>query len=166
AYGLRGISRVERAKRVAEALAQVRLEGYGDRKPAELSGGQRQRVAVARCPVLQPKVLLLDEPLSNLDAHLRVIMRAEIRRLKDELGITVLFVTHDQEEALSISDRILVLKDGVTQQIGTPQKVYDSPANEFVSTFVGQANLVRGRLGGSAGALRLEAGGVSFPVSG
>ena len=166
AYGLSGISRAERAKRVAEALAQVRLEGYGDRKPAELSGGQQQRVAIARCLVLQPKLLLLDEPLSNLDANLRVIMRDEIRRIKDELGITVLFVTHDQEEALSISDRILVLKDGVTQQIGTPQKVYDFPANEFVSTFVGQANLVRGRLGGSAGALRLEAGGVSFPVSG
>src|SRR5699024_2465679 len=125
AYGLQTLklSRAERRQRVDEALHQVQLDGYGDRAPAELSGGQQQRVAIARCLVLRPKVLLLDEPLSNLDASLRMIMRDEIRRIKDELQITVLFVTHDQEEALSISDRILVLKGGVTQQIGTPQKV-------------------------------------------
>ncbi len=166
AYGLSGVSREERRSRVENALAQVRLQGYGDRQPSELSGGQQQRVAIARCLVLEPKLLLLDEPLSNLDANLRVIMRDEIRRIKDELGITVLFVTHDQEEALSISDRILVLKDGVTQQVGTPQEIYDFPANEFVANFVGQANLVRGHLGGSKEQLTLEAGGVSFPIAG
>lgn len=166
AYGLSGVPGPERRRRVAAALAQVRLEGYEQRRPAELSGGQQQRVAIARCLVLEPKVLLLDEPLSNLDANLRVLMRDEIRRIKDELDITVLFVTHDQEEALSISDRILVLRDGLTQQIGTPQQVYDFPANEFVANFVGSANLLRGRLSGAPGALHLEAGGVSFPVAG
>lgn len=165
-YGLARVGRAERERRVAEALAQVRLDGYEDRQPAELSGGQQQRVAIARCLVLQPKVLLLDEPLSNLDANLRVIMRDEIRRIKDELGITVLFVTHDQEEALSISDRVLVLDRGVTQQIGTPQDIYDFPANEFVAEFVGQANLLRGRLVSGGEGLALESGGVQFPVTG
>lgn len=171
AYGLQaaGIRGKERRARVDEALAQVRLEGFGDRTPAELSGGQQQRVAIARCLVLRPKVLLLDEPLSNLDAHLRVIMRDEIRRIKDELNITVLFVTHDQEEALSISDRVLVLKEGVTQQIGEPEDIYDFPANEFVSNFVGQSNLLRGTLSKGDGAggengLLLEAEGSQFPI--
>lgn len=171
AYGLgsAGVKRRDRKRRVDDALALVRLEGFGDRKPAELSGGQQQRVAIARCLVLQPKVLLLDEPLSNLDAYLRVIMRDEIRRIKDELDITILFVTHDQEEALSISDRILVLRDGVTQQIGEPDIIYDYPVNEFVSDFVGQSNLLRGRLGtgaqldGSTG-LTLDTDGLSFPI--
>lgn len=165
-YGLKGVSKAEREERVARALSQVRLEGYGDRQPSELSGGQQQRVAIARCLVLEPKLLLLDEPLSNLDANLRVIMRDEIRRIKDELGITVLFVTHDQEEALSISDRILVLKDGVTQQVGTPQEVYDFPANEFVSNFVGHANIFEAKLTHESAGLTLDSGGVSFPVSG
>lgn len=166
AYGLRGVSRDERARRVEKALAQVQLEGYGARQPSELSGGQQQRVAIARCLVLEPKVLLLDEPLSNLDANLRVIMRDEIRRIKDELGITVLFVTHDQEEALSISDRVLVLEGGVTQQIGTPQDIYDFPANEFVSNFVGHSNLLTGNLEDVDGALTFNTGGVNFPVRG
>lgn len=173
AYGLQaaGIRGKERRELVDEALAQVRLEGLSDRAPSELSGGQQQRVAIARCLVLQPKVLLLDEPLSNLDAHLRVIMRDEIRRIKDELDITVLFVTHDQEEALSISDRVLVLKEGVTQQVGKPEDIYDFPANEFVSNFVGQSNLLRGSLttgesptGGTT--LFLDVGGFQFPVEG
>lgn len=166
AYGLTGVSRAERTERVNKALEQVRLSGYGDRQPAELSGGQQQRVAIARCLVLEPKVLLLDEPLSNLDANLRVMMRDEIRRIKDELGITVLFVTHDQEEALSISDRVLVLKDGETQQIGTPQEVYDFPANEFVANFVGHANILRGKLIGDDAGLLLQAGGARFRVKG
>lgn len=168
AYGLGnlGVRGQERKKRVDEALAQVRLEGYGDRRISELSGGQQQRVAIARCLVLRPKVLLLDEPLSNLDANLRVIMRDEIRRIKDELDITVLFVTHDQEEALSISDRVLVLSDGQTQQIGAPTDVYDFPENEFVATFVGQANLFTGRLVPSTDGVALAVSGNEFPVSG
>lgn len=166
AYGLRGVSKPERTRRVEKALAQVQLEGYGSRRPSELSGGQQQRVAIARCLVLEPKVLLLDEPLSNLDANLRVVMRDEIRRIKDELGITVLFVTHDQEEALSISDRILVLKDGVTQQIGTPQDIYDFPANEFVSDFVGSSNILQGILHQDGDELSLQVEDVHFPISG
>ncbi|MFP4636724.1 MAG: ABC transporter ATP-binding protein, partial [Nitriliruptoraceae bacterium] len=124
AYGLdvRGVDRGERQQRVADALEMVQLTGKDDRKPNELSGGQQQRVALARCLVLRPKVLLLDEPLSNLDANLRVVMRDEIRRLKDELDLTVVFVTHDQEEALSISDRLLVLRDGRVQQVGHPSE--------------------------------------------
>lgn len=145
-YGL-GIQKVpheERRRRVTKALAQVQLSGYEERKPSELSGGQQQRVAIARCLVLEPKVLLLDEPLSNLDANLRMLMREEIRRLKEELDLTIIFVTHDQEEALSISDRVIVLHDGMIQQLDTPENVYKHPANEFVAKFVGHANLLEG----------------------
>ena len=148
AYGLklRKVSKSDLQVRVEEALAQVQLEGYGDRKPSELSGGQQQRVAIARCLVLRPKVLLLDEPLSNLDANLRMIMRDEIRRLKEELNLTIIFVTHDQEEALSISDRVMVLKDGSLQQLDRPEEVYQRPANEFIANFVGTANLLAGEV--------------------
>jgi len=111
-----------------------------------LSGGQQQRVAIARSLVLQPKVLLLDEPLSNLDAKLRMIMRDEIRRLKEELNLTIIFVTHDQEEALSISDRVIVLNGGSLQQLDKPEVVYQRPANEFVANFVGNANLLPGEI--------------------
>lgn len=147
-YGLQvqKLPKEERRKKVEKALAQVRLEGYGDRRPSELSGGQQQRVAIARCLVLEPKVLLLDEPLSNLDANLRMIMREEIRRLKEELDLTIIFVTHDQEEALSISDRVIVLDKGTIQQIDTPENIYKHPANEFVATFVGHANLFHGNI--------------------
>jgi len=141
----------ERRKKVEKALAQVRLEGYGDRRPGELSGGQQQRVAIARCLVLEPKVLLLDEPLSNLDANLRMIMREEIRRLKEELDLTIIFVTHDQEEALSISDRVIVLNEGTIQQIDTPENIYRHPANEFVAKFVGHANLFHGNINKNGG---------------
>ena len=115
----------------------VQIDGLMDRKPSELSGGQQQRVAIARALVKMPKVLLLDEPLSNLDARLRLQTREEIKRIQRETGITTVFVTHDQDEAMSISDMIVVMKDGVVQQIGAPQEVYDSPVNLFVAKFLG-----------------------------
>src|SRR5690625_1491067 len=148
AYGLqtKKVPKHIRDEKVKKALQQVQLSGYENRKPSELSGGQQQRVAIARCLVLEPKVLLLDEPLSNLDANLRMIMREEIRRLKDALDLTIIFVTHDQEEALSISDRIIVLKEGKVQQIGTPEEIYRRPANEFVANFVGYANILEGSI--------------------
>jgi spermidine/putrescine ABC transporter ATP-binding subunit len=148
AYGLKQqkVPKAERKERVKQALAQVQLEGYDNRKPSELSGGQQQRVAIARCLVLKPKVLLLDEPLSNLDANLRNDMREEIRRLKEELDLTIIFVTHDQEEALSISDRIAVLNNGVIQQLDRPDIVYNQPANEFVANFVGHVNIFKGNI--------------------
>jgi iron(III) transport system ATP-binding protein len=143
AYGLeaRRRPRAEVAARVAEALALVGLEGYGARRIDELSGGQQQRVALARALVLRPKLLLLDEPLSNLDAARRVEMRAELRRLQREVGITTLYVTHDQDEALALSDRLAVLRDGRALQVGTPAEVYARPTDPFVATFLGRANL-------------------------
>jgi len=148
AYGLKQqkVPKNEQEKRIKEALSQVQLEGYENRRPSELSGGQQQRVAIARCLVLQPKVLLLDEPLSNLDANLRMDMREEIRRLKEELDLTIIFVTHDQEEAFSISDRVAVLNGGKIQQLDTPDVIYNQPKNEFVANFVGQANIINGRI--------------------
>lgn len=122
-------------KRVLDAAKMVSLEELLDRKPRELSGGQQQRVAIARALVKMPRVLLLDEPLSNLDARLRLQTREEIRRIQRETKITTIFVTHDQEEALSISDLIVVMKEGILQQIGKPQEVYDQPANLFVANF-------------------------------
>ena len=130
-------SKEEMHRKALEAAKLVQIDGLMDRKPAELSGGQQQRVAIARALVKMPRVLLLDEPLSNLDARLRLQTREEIRRIQRETGITTVFVTHDQEEAMSISDRIVVMKDGVVQQIGRPQDVYDSPVNLFVSKFLG-----------------------------
>ena len=124
-------------ERAYEAAKLVQIEELMDRKPSELSGGQQQRVAIARALVKMPRVLLLDEPLSNLDARLRLQTREEIRRIQKETGITTVFVTHDQEEAMSISDMIVVMKLGVVQQIGQPQEVYDSPANLFVAKFLG-----------------------------
>ncbi|SDJ07007.1 ABC transporter ATP-binding protein [Natribacillus halophilus] len=148
AYGLdvRKETKETKKERVNDALAQVQLEGYENRKPSELSGGQQQRVAIARCLVLKPKVLLLDEPLSNLDANLRMMMRDEIRRLKEELDLTIIFVTHDQEEALSISDRLMVLNEGNLQQLDKPEVIYQRPVNEFVANFVGHANLLSGQV--------------------
>ena len=124
-------------QKAQEAARLVQLDGLMERKPAELSGGQQQRVAIARALVKMPRILLLDEPLSNLDARLRLQTREEIRRIQRETGITTVFVTHDQEEAMSISDLIVVMKDGVVQQIGKPQEVYDSPVNLFVAKFLG-----------------------------
>ena len=137
---LKGASRLSRAEmreRAENAARLVQIEDYMDRKPSELSGGQQQRVAIARALVKVPRVLLLDEPLSNLDARLRLQTREEIRRIQRETGITTIFVTHDQEEAMSISDRIVVMKDGVLQQYDRPQEVYDEPANLFVAKFLG-----------------------------
>ena len=135
-------------RRVLEAAKLVQIEMLMDRKPSELSGGQQQRVAIARALVKMPKVLLLDEPLSNLDARLRLQTREELRRIQCETKITTVFVTHDQEEAMSISDMIIVMKEGVIQQIGKPQEVYDNPANLFVAKFLGTPpiNVFRGQV--------------------
>jgi ABC-type Fe3+/spermidine/putrescine transport system ATPase subunit len=132
--------------RVEELLRLVKLEGLGDRMIDKLSGGQQQRVAVARALSLEPKVLLLDEPLSNLDANLRLTMRGEIRKLQERLKVTTIFVTHDQFEAMSISDRIVVMKEGVIQQIGSPTEIYERPDNEFIASFVGFVNFLEGKV--------------------
>jgi len=146
AFGLeeRRLPRDEVKRRTEAALELVGLTGYGDRRPNQLSGGQQQRVALARTLAIEPQVLLLDEPLSNLDARLRVQMRRELLRLHRRLGITTLFVTHDQEEAMTICDRIAVLDQGVIQQIGTPVELFDRPVNRFVAQFVGSVNLFEG----------------------
>jgi len=153
AFGLeeRRLPRTVIDRRVAAALELVGLSEYGERRPGQLSGGQQQRVALARTIAIEPKVLLLDEPLSNLDAKLREHMRVELLSLQRKLGITTIFVTHDQEEALSIADRVAVLDQGVIQQVGTPVELYDTPANRFIATFVGTINLLRGALVESGG---------------
>ena len=134
------------AARVGDLLEMVELGAYGDRMIDKLSGGQQQRVAFARALSLEPKVLLLDEPLSNLDANLRLVMREEIRKLQERLHITTVFVTHDQFEAMAISDRLVVMKNGVIEQVGTPIEIYERPANEFIAGFVGYVNLMEGRV--------------------
>jgi putative spermidine/putrescine transport system ATP-binding protein len=146
-YGLRvrKVPRAERRDRVAAALAQVRLERFGGRRPSELSGGQRQRVALARALVNRPRVLLLDEPLGALDRQLRQEMQVELKAIQAEVGITFLVVTHDQEEALTMSDRIAVLRDGRIQQVGAPAEVYERPANPFVAGFIGTSNVLAGQ---------------------
>jgi putative spermidine/putrescine transport system ATP-binding protein len=148
-YGLRvkRVPRARRRERVEQALAMVRLGGLGERKPAELSGGQRQRVALARAIVNQPEVLLLDEPLGALDLKLRQEMQLELKRIQQQVGITFLYVTHDQDEALTMSDRVAVLRDGHIEQIGTPVEVYERPASDFVAGFIGVSNLIE-RSGG------------------
>ena len=144
AYGLkaRKVGKKEMDERVDEALKLVQIEHLADRKPNELSGGQQQRVALARAFVIEPSVLLMDEPLSNLDAKLRVQMRTVIKKLQRRLGITTIYVTHDQEEALAISDRIAVMKDGNIMQIGTPNEIYAKPQNPFVAGFIGVSNFL------------------------
>ena len=151
AYGLkaRKTPKKEIETRVAEALKLVQIEHLADRKPNELSGGQQQRVALARAFVIEPSVLLMDEPLSNLDAKLRVQMRTVIKKLQRRLGITTIYVTHDQEEALAISDRIAVMKDGNIMQIGTPNEIYAKPQNPFVAGFIGVSNFVECEVEGS-----------------
>jgi ABC-type Fe3+/spermidine/putrescine transport system ATPase subunit len=145
AYGLkaRRIPADEEARRVDEALALVQLAGYGERKPHELSGGQLQRVAIARALVIRPQVLLFDEPLSNLDARLRVSMRGEIRALQKSLGITAIYVTHDQEEAMSVSDRIALMNAGRLEQVGLPVDIYRHPVSRFAAEFMGTTNLLK-----------------------
>ena len=142
-YGLKmsGIAKLDARARALEAMKNVGLVGYDERLPSELSGGQQQRVALARALVLEPAVLLFDEPLSNLDARLRREMREEIRALQQRLGLTVAYVTHDQSEALAVSDQIIVMNDGVIAQAGTPQELYEYPSSEFVAGFMGEAML-------------------------
>jgi len=144
AYGLRsrGIAKADRERRIKDILRVVQLEGYGSRYPGELSGGQQQRVAVARALVVEPEILLLDEPLSNLDANLREEMRFEIRRLHETFGITTLYVTHDQAEAMVISDRVAVLQAGRVVQIGTAEELFETPRTRFVAEFIGKTNLI------------------------
>jgi ABC-type Fe3+/spermidine/putrescine transport system ATPase subunit len=146
AYGLkaRGVPAAETVRRVEEALVLVQLSGYGERKPHQLSGGQLQRVAIARALVIRPQVLLFDEPLSNLDARLRVSMRGEIRALQKSLGITALYVTHDQEEAMSVSDRIALMNAGRLEQVGVPAEIYRQPASRFAAEFMGTTNFLDG----------------------
>ena len=146
AYGLqeRSVERSEIDRRIAESLSLVALSHCEDRYPHQLSGGQQQRVAMARAVVYRPDVLLLDEPLSNLDVKLRVAMRAELKRLQQALGITTLFVTHDQHEALALSDRIAVMREGRIEQVGTPEEIYQHPRSLFVADFVGSTNLLEG----------------------
>ncbi len=148
AYGLRmrKVGRAEIAERVQAALQLVHLDGFGDRYPRQLSGGQQQRVAVARAVVIRPSVLLFDEPLSNLDARLRQQMRRELRQLQRSLRIATLFVTHDQEEALSMADRVVVMNAGRTEQAGTPEAIYQTPASAFVMQFIGECNFLQGTI--------------------
>jgi iron(III) transport system ATP-binding protein len=164
AFGLeeRRLPRDEIATRVDQALDLVGLKHLKDRKPSQLSGGQQQRVALARTIAVRPKVLLLDEPLSNLDAKMRVQVRRELRELQQRLGITTIFVTHDQEEANTICDRIAVMSDGVVQQVGAPMALYDRPANLFVANFLGTANILEGEMGQNAFAI---SGGGKLPVA-
>jgi putative spermidine/putrescine transport system ATP-binding protein len=144
AFGLRmrKVARDEMRRRVDEAIRLVHLEQHADKFPAQLSGGQQQRVAIARAIVLEPPLVLMDEPLSNLDAKLRIEMRTEIRRLHQKLGLTTVYVTHDQEEALSLADRLVVLREGEVQQVGTPEEVYSQPRNRYVAAFMGYRNML------------------------
>ena len=165
-----GVGRKERNDRVAEALSLVSLEGMERRKPRQLSGGQQQRVALARAIISRPKLLLLDEPLSALDRGLRQAMQLELKNIQHELGISFIFVTHDQEEALTMSDRIVVMDAGQVQQIGTPTEVYDKPRTSFVARFIGESNLFEGRVAarnGDTAELETEtAGPLKFKLPG
>lgn len=157
AFGLelRHVPAKEIRARVGEIITLVRLEGFEDRYPSQLSGGQQQRVAIARALVVRPALLLLDEPLSNLDAKLRIEMRGEIKRLHAELGLTSVYVTHDQSEALSLSDRIVLLNDGFVQQVGSPKQLFNQPANLFVADFMGFKNFFPGKVAGTDGGVTL-----------
>ncbi|MPT22867.1 MAG: ABC transporter ATP-binding protein [Starkeya sp.] len=168
AFGLeeRGVKRAEIQRRVAAALDIVGLAHLAERRPSQLSGGQQQRVALARTVVIEPKVLLLDEPLSNLDAKMRVQVRRELRDLQQRLGLTTIFVTHDQEEANTVCDRIAVMNEGVVQQVGTPVELYERPANLFVATFLGTANVLEGKVTGTGAARQFETlGGLRLPIA-
>ena len=160
---MRRVGKPERVRRVAEALRLVRLDGYGERRPAQLSGGQQQRVALARALVVNPGVFLLDEPLSNLDARLRAEVRVEIRALQQRLGLTTLFVTHDQEEALTMADRLVVMDRGRVRQMGAPEALYERPADLFVAGFLGRCNIFRGQVE-APGVIR--SGGVALVCDG
>jgi len=156
AYGLkqRGLGRSERRARATEMLELVRLTGFGDRKPRQLSGGQQQRVALARALVMHPRVLLLDEPLGALDLKVRKELQIELKRIQEEIGITFVYVTHDQEEALAMSDRVVVMNAGRIEQIGAPWEIYDTPATEWIASFIGDTNFLQ--VDGSEVAIRPE----------
>jgi putative spermidine/putrescine transport system ATP-binding protein len=157
---MQGVGGAEAARRVADALALVRLQGQEDKLPGQLSGGQQQRVAIARAVVIHPPLVLMDEPLSNLDAKLRLEMRAEIRGIHDQIGSTTIYVTHDQDEALSLADRIVVMREGRIRQIGTPQDLYDRPNHPDVADFMGFRTRVPGKVASvSGGRASVEAGG-------
>ncbi|HZO05119.1 MAG TPA: sulfate ABC transporter ATP-binding protein, partial [Solirubrobacterales bacterium] len=162
-YGLRvrGVKKADRAKRVEELLHLIRLDGFGDRYPSQLSGGQRQRVALARALAAQPNVLLLDEPFGALDAKVRTELRQWLRRLHEEIHVTSVFVTHDQEEAFEVADHVVVMNEGKIEQVGTPAEVFEHPANAFVMDFLGNVNVFHGRVeGGKAVVSGLE---VEYP---
>jgi multiple sugar transport system ATP-binding protein len=163
---VRGVDPSTHDKKVRRASAMVELDDFLHRKPAELSGGQRQRVALARAIVREPNVFLMDEPLSNLDAKLRVSTRAQIKNLSHELAVTTIYVTHDQIEAMTLADRVVVMKKGVVQQVGSPTEIYDRPANTFVASFIGSPamNLIDGRTqGGTFRAENVEIAGLDAP---
>lgn len=167
AYGLkaRGVNKSEINDRVIETLGMVKMDSLKDRSPEQLSGGQQQRIALARAIVIQPDVLLMDEPLSNLDAKLRVEMRVTIKKLQQRLGITTIYVTHDQEEALAISDRIGVMKGGIIQQTDTPEAIYKTPTNDFVANFIGTSNFIDGKITRSNDQTYLNILNVQIPVT-
>jgi ABC-type Fe3+/spermidine/putrescine transport system ATPase subunit len=169
AYGLkaRGIARDEIARRVAETLAIMKLTGLEDRKPRQLSGGQQQRVALARSLVIRPRVLLLDEPFSALDKHLRASMQVEIKEIQRKLGVTTIFVTHDQSEALSLSDRVAVIFEGRIRQIGTPHQIYRRPADRLIASFIGEGSVLRAqldRIGGSEATVMVGTSRITVPA--
>jgi putative spermidine/putrescine transport system ATP-binding protein len=161
---MRGVPRSEIERRVIQAMALVELRGYGERLPSQLSGGQQQRVALARAVVFDPTLLLLDEPFGALDRKLRESMQLEVRRLQRRLGLTTVFITHDQEEALVLSDRIAVMDGGAIRQIGAPDEIYDRPADAFVAQFIGESNLLVGEI--AAPDRVLLDGGTSVTVRG
>jgi len=165
AFGLkaRSLPKGEIAARVAESLKMVRLEGYQNRLPAEMSGGQQQRIGLARAMAIRPTLLLMDEPLSNLDAKLRIELREDIRDIQRRLGITTIYVTHDQEEALAVSDRICVMNKGRVEQIGTPFEIYRKPMRRFAASFVGTMNFLPGKLAG--GRLHVGSKAVAYPTA-
>ena len=171
AFGLqmRGLRKAAIGPKVEAALALVQLGDYADRLPSALSGGQQQRVALARAIVIEPSLLLLDEPLGALDRNLRESMQVEIRQIQKRLGITAVLVTHDQEEALTMADRVVIMRDGKLEQVGTPQEIYSRPATRFVASFIGASNFLRGRVEGRSGGqsrIRLAGGGqVVMPSS-
>ena len=167
-YGLRmrGVARPDLKRRVAEALSLVQLTGVEDRRPHQLSGGQQQRVALARALVVSPKVLLLDEPFSALDRNLRASMQMEIKEIQRQLGVTTIFVTHDQGEALSLSDRIAVMFEGRIRQVGSPEEIYRRPADRFVASFVGDVNVLSGRLARVDGRAIVTLGAARISVPG
>ena len=159
AFGLkyRDVPANEIPKRVQDALDLVQLPNVGDRYPKELSGGQQQRIALARAIVIEPDVLLLDEPLSALDANLREDMRVELKRIQERIGVTTVFVTHDQSEALAMSDQIVVMSEGRVEQVGAPEEVYNTPASEFVANFLGASNIMEAKCIGTGGGVTIEA---------